>query len=74
MLVLNRRQNEELVIGGDIRVRVLRVRGKSVSLAIDAPGCVSILRSEIVDQDATSTAEAFSVVRLRESAPTTLAD
>ena len=74
MLVLNRRPNEEIVIGEDIRVRVLRVRGKSVSLAIDAPGCVSIVRSEIVDRDAVSTTEACAVVRLRESASATLAD
>ncbi|NQV23576.1 MAG: carbon storage regulator [Rhodopirellula sp.] len=70
MLVLSRRPNEEIVIGGDIRIRVLKVCGKSVSLGIDAPGVVSILRSEIVDHATVSETEAFADMRLRESAPT----
>lgn len=52
MFVLNHQQNEELVIGGDIRVRVVRIRGNDVSLEIDAPSDVPIVRSEILDQSA----------------------
>lgn len=44
MLVLSRKACEGFVIAGDIRVRVLRIRGKRVQLAIDAPREVPIRR------------------------------
>jgi len=50
MLVLSRRQNEEILIGDDIRIRVQRIRGKTVSLAIVAPTDVPVLRSELADR------------------------
>jgi len=46
MLVITRRNNEELVIGGDIRVRVVAIRGQRVQLGIDAPLEVSVRRCE----------------------------
>jgi carbon storage regulator len=46
MLVITRRNNEELVIGGDIRVRVVAIRGQRVQLGIDAPLDVSVRRSD----------------------------
>lgn len=48
MLVLSRRQEEALVIRGDIIVRVLEVKGSTVRLGIDAPSDVHIQRREIV--------------------------
>jgi carbon storage regulator len=48
MLVLSRRQEEALVIRGDIIVRVLEVKGSTVRLGIDAPSDVRIQRREIV--------------------------
>jgi carbon storage regulator len=52
MLVLSRRENEEILIGNDIRIRVLCVRRKMVSLAIAAPTDVPILRSELAERSA----------------------
>lgn len=46
MLVITRRHNEELIIGGDIRVRVVGVRGQRVQLGIEAPVDVSVRRPE----------------------------
>ncbi len=46
MLVLSRRTNQCLVIGDQITVTVLKVRGKTVSLGIEAPKDVSIRRSD----------------------------
>lgn len=48
MLVLSRRQEEALVIDGDIVVRVLEVKGTTVRLGIDAPADVRIQRREII--------------------------
>lgn len=47
MLVLTRRTNESLVIGHDITVTVLEIRGDTVRLGIKAPREVSVHREEI---------------------------
>ena len=49
MLVLTRRTEESVVIGGNIIVTVLGVEGEKVKLGIDAPREVTILRSELLD-------------------------
>jgi carbon storage regulator len=48
MLVLTRSADEEICIGGDIRVRVLSVQGGHVRLGIEAPRGVPIHRAEIL--------------------------
>lgn len=48
MLVLTRRENESLVIGEDIKLTVLAVKGGQVRIGIDAPRDVSIHRQEIL--------------------------
>jgi carbon storage regulator len=47
MLVLTRRLNEELLIGDDIRVTVLAVKGQRVKLGIEAPADVPIVRPPV---------------------------
>jgi len=46
MLVITRRNNEELIIGRDIRVRVVAIRGQRVQLGIEAPLEVPVRRTE----------------------------
>jgi carbon storage regulator len=46
-LVLSRRVNETVVIGGTIRATIKEVRGNKVWLAFEAPTDVSIHREEI---------------------------
>ena len=48
MLVLSRRKNESLLIGGNIELLVVDVRGDKVRLGIDAPSDIPILRKEII--------------------------
>ena len=48
MLVLSRRVGESLVIGDDIVITVLDVRGDSIRLGVDAPRGISIQRAEIL--------------------------
>lgn len=47
MLVLSRRVGEQIKIGDNISITVSRVRGDRVSIAIEAPPEIRILRSEL---------------------------
>jgi carbon storage regulator len=47
MLVLSRKPGEQVVIDGDITLTVVKVEGKRVRLAFDAPDRVRILRGEM---------------------------
>lgn len=47
MLILTRKLNEAIVIGDDITITVLSVKGGKVRLGIDAPEDVSVHREEI---------------------------
>jgi carbon storage regulator len=49
MLVLSRKSNQRLIIGGCIRITVLRISGGKVRLGLEAPAEVSILRQEAVE-------------------------
>lgn len=49
MLVLTRKIDEAIVIGKDIEVVVLAVKGDSIKLGIKAPKDVPIKRKEIFD-------------------------
>ena len=48
MLVLSRKINETIVIGGNIRVTMTAIRSRQVRLAIDAPPDVRIIRQELL--------------------------
>lgn len=47
MLVLTRKQNEEIVIGDNVKVTVLQIKGNSIRLGIEAPREVRIVRGEL---------------------------
>jgi carbon storage regulator len=47
MLVLTRKQGENVVIGDNIMVGVVQVKGNKVVLSFDAPAKVRILRGEL---------------------------
>ena len=50
MLVLTRRVGERILLGEEIQVTVVSVRGEQVRLGIEAPAEVSICRSELVER------------------------
>jgi carbon storage regulator len=50
MLVLSRREGEEIVIGGNIRVTVVSVEGGKVRLGVSAPASVPVHRKEVHDR------------------------
>ena len=47
MLVLSRRANQSIVIGSDIVVRVLDIRGDQVRIGVEAPRHVAVHREEV---------------------------
>lgn len=47
MLVLSRKENQQLIIGDNIIVRIVRVSGGTVRLGIEAPAEISIRREEL---------------------------
>ncbi len=51
MLVLSRKVGEKLIIGGNITVVVSRIAGNRVTLAIEAPKEVRIVRGELSPQE-----------------------
>ena len=47
MLVLTRKANQQLLIGNDIVITVVKVRGNTIRLGIEAPRDVRVVRSEL---------------------------
>lgn len=50
MLILTRRVGETLMIGGEISVTVLGVKGNQVRIGINAPQSVAVHREEIFER------------------------
>ena len=48
MLVLTRRSTERVMIGNDVVVTVLEIRGDQVRLGIEAPRDVQVHREEVM--------------------------
>ena len=49
MLVLSRQSDEAIIIGDNIRVTIVEVRGDKVRIGIEAPRDVTVHRQEMYD-------------------------
>ena len=50
MLILTRRVGESLVIGDDVHITVLGVKGNQVRVGVNAPKTVTVHREEIYER------------------------
>jgi len=50
MLILSRRPNESLMIGDEVTVTILGVKGNQVRIGIEAPSDVAVHREEIYNR------------------------
>lgn len=50
MLVLTRKLNQSIIIGDEIEITVLEVRGEQVRIGISAPKNVAVHRKEVYEQ------------------------
>lgn len=60
MLVLSRRVGDSIVIGDDVVVTVLEIRGDVVRIGVDAPREVAVRRQELLAELADSNRAAAS--------------
>ena len=58
MLVLSRKKNEKIVIGNDVIVTVLEIRGDQIQIGISAPREITIHRMEVYESIKKVTEEA----------------
>lgn len=47
MLALSRRINESIMLGNDIEISILEIKGEQVKIGIKAPSSVPVYRKEI---------------------------
>lgn len=68
MLALSRKANESIMLGSNIEITVLEIKGDQVKIGINAPKSVPIYRKEIYIQiqqsNQEAAAEAFSAETL----------
>lgn len=68
MLILTRRVGETLMIGDDITVTVLGVKGNQVRVGVSAPKNVSVHREEIYDRIQRENEAGTGPIKLRPKA------
>ena len=51
MLVLTRKLQEKIHVGDDITITVVRIKGNTVRVGIEAPSQVRIVRGEVLQKD-----------------------
>jgi carbon storage regulator len=49
MLILSRKINEKIMIGEEISISIIDIRGDQVRIGVDAPKTVKVFRREVFD-------------------------
>ncbi|MDR1072344.1 MAG: carbon storage regulator CsrA [Treponema sp.] len=48
MLILSRKVNEKIMIGDDIAISIIEIKGDQIRIGIDAPRSVKVFRQEVL--------------------------
>lgn len=62
MLILTRKINEKIVIGDDIVVTLIDVKGDQVKIGVEAPKNVKVFRQEVFDAIQTENKQAVTTI------------
>lgn len=49
MLILSRKINEKIMIGDDISLTIIEIRGDQVKIGVEAPKSVKVFRQEVFE-------------------------
>lgn len=60
MLALSRKVNESVIIGNDIEITILEIKGEQVKIGINAPKSIPVYREEVYTQIKEANKEAVS--------------
>ncbi|MEX2139580.1 MAG: carbon storage regulator [Pirellulales bacterium] len=71
MLVLTRKLQEQIKIGNDIVITILKVHGQAVRVGIQAPRSVRVLRAELPEHTPAATETQVTTVEMKPDAPPT---
>lgn len=69
MLILSRKTGESIVLGDNVFVTVLGFKGRAVSIGIDAPDALPILRNELYQKKSEFEKQNFFLSSLRKYFP-----
>jgi len=70
MLVLSRQRDESIMIGDDVEIIIVDVRGDKVRLGITAPKSIPVHRREIYDAIQREKSEKKELEKQQETEPT----
>jgi carbon storage regulator len=61
MLVLSRKAGESLIIGNQVRIKIVEIRGGQVRIGVEAPPEISVVREELHRAVAVANRQAIQV-------------
>jgi len=61
MLILDRKENQSIMIGDDIEITVVNIKGDHAKIGINAPTAIKVYRKEIFEEIQKANVEAAKV-------------